>query len=122
MQIRKQKITASQGNSVRQCGPMALLCRDDLRPWCADEPIKDEDSPADPNNGIESHSHASDLFSKIAGRSRPCPFPGMLILVSTAWTVGILLQRIATEFTIISYKNVPVGKSRISPRDSVFKQ
>ena len=46
----------------------------------------------------------------------------MLILVSATCTVGILRQRIATKFMVISYKNVPVGKRGSGPSESILEQ
>ena len=46
----------------------------------------------------------------------------VLLLVFARWTVGIPRQRIATEFTIISHENVPVGKGGSSPGEFIFKQ
>jgi len=63
-----------------------------------------------------------DIISNITGRSRPFPFPRMLVLVPATCTVGILRQRIATKFMIISYKNIPVGKSGSGPGEFIFKQ
>ena len=94
---------------MRQAGPNALLLRRDLRPGCANEPIKDENGPANPNNGIESDGHAFPLL-------------GMLILVSFQWTVLLFREGITTEFTIISHKNIAVGTGRSSPGEFIFKQ
>ena len=54
---------------MRQAGPDALLLRSGLRPRCVDEPIKDENGPADPNYGIENHTDSPSSAADIAANT-----------------------------------------------------
>lgn len=98
---------------MRQAGPHAFFLRGDLGPRCAEEPIKDENSPANANDGIESHGHKSNLLSNNPGAYFHPRSPEYQFL--SLWTVRIL-RRGPTQCRVLTLFGVAFGSARTVTR------